>query len=326
MKIIKLNQNGKSLTEEHKKKLIKNHWSKSGKLSPFKGKKHSQDSIYKISVAQKKHMESLSETDKVNRYVKSSCSYRNLPLNEFNGWSTGNSIRIRGSKEYKNWENNVIARDNKCQFPTCLERRKSFLVAHHKDGFNWCIDRRFDENNGAALCKHHHSLAHNSFHAEYGNGNNTEQQYLEWINKHKIKASSIKTLIILTGVPGSGKSWVCNQLTDLCHYISYDDIPKEQHLHLMLDDNIKLPILYDPWRKATSFIKRYSDIFNIKFVAIKEKEEVIKNRLINRGGNFDKNTLKYIKRLDTIAKKADFVGTSDEVLKFLIDVFESNKI
>ena len=57
-----------------------------------------------------------------------------------------------------------------------------------------------------------------------------------------------------------------------------------------------------------------------------KKEEVIKNRLINRGGNFDKNTLKYIKRLDTIAKKADFVGTSDEVLKFLIDVFESNKI
>lgn len=47
------------------------------------------------------------------------------------------------------------------------------LVGHHKDGYNWCKERRMDLSNFATLCEFHHDL----FHKLFGIGNNTEIQF-----------------------------------------------------------------------------------------------------------------------------------------------------
>jgi hypothetical protein len=77
--------------------------------------------------------------------------------------------------EYREWVDKVFAQDNyTCQ--KC-DSRGVHLNAHHKDGWHWCEERRFDVDNGATLCVD----CHNDFHRQYGYGNNTEQQYKEWV-------------------------------------------------------------------------------------------------------------------------------------------------
>ena len=56
-------------------------------------------------------------------------------------------------------------------------RRCVDLRGHHKDGFNWCKDRRLDLDNIVTLCGQHHTL----FHKKYKYGNNTEEQFREFL-------------------------------------------------------------------------------------------------------------------------------------------------
>ena len=60
------------------------------------------------------------------------------------------------------------------------------LNAHHKDGYHWCVERRHDVTNGVTLCDE----CHKEFHDIYGNRNNTEEQYNEFIeNKNQERVS-----------------------------------------------------------------------------------------------------------------------------------------
>ena len=78
------------------------------------------------------------------------------------------------------WRKQVFERDNyTCQH--CGKETHNNR-AHHKDGYNWCIDRRHDVDNGVTLCKE----CHDEFHHIYGYGNNTEQQFNEWNSKEVI--------------------------------------------------------------------------------------------------------------------------------------------
>lgn len=91
----------------------------------------------------------------------------------------------RNYNDYYIWRKSVYERDNYiCQ--CCGNQYDHNLNAHHKDGYNWCKERRLDIDNGITLCENCHILSENSFHKIYGNGNNTEQQFNEWINKFKI--------------------------------------------------------------------------------------------------------------------------------------------
>lgn len=58
------------------------------------------------------------------------------------------------------------------------------MNVHHLDGFNWCIEKRTNVDNGVTLCKR----CHLNFHSIYGSGNNTRGQFEEYL-RCKIIAS-----------------------------------------------------------------------------------------------------------------------------------------
>ena len=83
--------------------------------------------------------------------------------------------RGRNYNKYVNWRRDVYEKDNyTCQ---CCGDKKSYLNAHHLDGYNWCKEKRTDVDNGVTLCE----KCHNDFHSKYGKGDNTKEQYEQWI-------------------------------------------------------------------------------------------------------------------------------------------------
>lgn len=86
-------------------------------------------------------------------------------------------ILSRNSRQDYEWKLGVLQRDNY----TCFKcgKNKSNVVAHHLDGYNWCKEKRYDITNGVCLCQQCHS----EFHNIYGYGDNTQQQFEEWLNK-----------------------------------------------------------------------------------------------------------------------------------------------
>jgi hypothetical protein len=75
------------------------------------------------------------------------------------------------------WAKSVYKRDDY----TCQKcnQRGGRLNAHHLNAWSWCIEQRFDVDNGVTLCQ----KCHNQFHKECGRKNNTKEQYEEWIEE-----------------------------------------------------------------------------------------------------------------------------------------------
>lgn len=81
---------------------------------------------------------------------------------------------ILGGKLNK-WRNDVYQRDKyTCKY---CNKEGGKLNAHHLDGYHWCKEKRTEVPNGATLCE----SCHKNFHKEYGNWNNTRQQFEEWL-------------------------------------------------------------------------------------------------------------------------------------------------
>ena len=84
---------------------------------------------------------------------------------------------------YEEWKQRVKEQANyTCD---CCGQHGGKLVSHHKDGYNWCKERRIDITNGVCLCEE----CHKKFHKQYGKGNNTEIQYIDF--KEKLQKNSI---------------------------------------------------------------------------------------------------------------------------------------
>ena len=78
--------------------------------------------------------------------------------------------------EYYEWRSDVYKRDNytcKC----CGSNKSGTLIAHHLNSYNSDKEHRTDINNGITLCKECHA----KFHNKYGYGNNTKEQFEEFI-------------------------------------------------------------------------------------------------------------------------------------------------
>lgn len=90
--------------------------------------------------------------------------------------------RLIGRATPENWEfrKKVYERDGwTCQI---CHKKGGNLCVHHLDGFNWCIEKRYDLNNGITLCDGQNGC-HQNFHKEYGYGYNTKLQFNEFVEK-----------------------------------------------------------------------------------------------------------------------------------------------
>ena len=91
-------------------------------------------------------------------------------------------IRFRKTFEFKSFVKAVLKRDDytcQCCGKTSYQTK---MVVHHKDGYNWCIEKRTDPDNGVTLCEE----CHKKFHHIYGVGNNTKEQYDEFIKQYSV--------------------------------------------------------------------------------------------------------------------------------------------
>ena len=86
---------------------------------------------------------------------------------------------VVGGDSQSKWRQLVLERDDytcRCCGKNNLNDRNVEFRAHHKDGWSWCLEKRFDVDNGVTLCKE----CHDEFHHEYGIKKNTEMQYKEF--------------------------------------------------------------------------------------------------------------------------------------------------
>lgn len=119
-------------------------------------------------------------------YYCNSCSNKILTSGENNPrWNSTISEEERkygrGSEEYSLFVHSVLARD-KYRCVCCGAQNNTKIEAHHLNGYNWCVEGRTDIDNGVTLCRN----CHKDFHNKYGTGNNTKEQFMEWLGETKL--------------------------------------------------------------------------------------------------------------------------------------------
>lgn len=143
-----------------------------------------------------------------------------------------------------------------------------------------------------------------------------------------------RRLYLLCGVPGSGKTWVANQLTDHFLYIAHDDyigrieggrkIPARDVVQAAVDyhdaqPNGRVFLLDCPFGERILKEKLEAQGFDVRPVFIVELPAVIAERYHKREGKpISKNNLTRAVSIKERAEewKAPF-GTSSEILAFL---------
>lgn len=90
-------------------------------------------------------------------------------------------IKFRKTFEFKNFVRQVLKRDNYSCKICGKNSKETKLVVHHKDGYNWCEEKRTEIENGVTLCEE----CHINFHNLYGYGNNTKDQFEDFCKNIK---------------------------------------------------------------------------------------------------------------------------------------------
>jgi hypothetical protein len=131
----------------------------------------------------------------------------------------------------------------------------------------------------------------------------------------------MKPVFLVIGVPGSGKTWVCEQLTEKFDYVPHDP-GWETHLLRLLKAARKgdKPVISEvPFGERDLIASLRSKGVKVKPIFVVEKPEVAASRYQRREGKpIGKG---HLKRAATMAQRAArwgaFSGTSTEVLRHL---------
>ena len=131
--------------------------------------------------------------------------------------------------------------------------------------------------------------------------------------------SKVVTLVI--GVPGSGKSWICEQLTDHYRYIRNDDhrFDLAETIAIAARDEPR-PLLADvPFGERRLKERLTNWGLEVRPVFVLEKEAVVRERYAKREGLEALDAI--LHRIDGLSKRCRewgaFGGTSAEVLEYL---------
>lgn len=133
-------------------------------------------------------------------------------------------------------------------------------------------------------------------------------------------------IYLVIGTPGSGKSWVCNQLKDKFEYIPHDSYPKlMEYLNLAksLADNGADPVLIETPFSVSMILGPLDKAgYDVTPVFILEDEETVSNRYEARENRPIPEG--HLTRIQTYRERAHelqaFSGTSEEVLNYLKNV------
>jgi len=170
------------VSEETCRKISESHRNKyNGKNNPFYGKKHSEDTKYKISKANigrpgywlgkqfsEETCRKLSEMRK-GKYVGSSSHNWNPDITD------DERCNKRNYPAYKEWSKQVKSKNNyTCQKCGKMGNR---LHSHHIESYATNKELRIDINNGVTFCK----KCHKRFHSLYGIKNNSRSQLEEFL-------------------------------------------------------------------------------------------------------------------------------------------------
>jgi 5-methylcytosine-specific restriction endonuclease McrA len=144
---------------------VKEKKSLKGRISTFKGQKHSEDAKKLISRARKgKSNGRLGKKHSAETRTRiSQVTRERTPRGEqCHSYKDGKFVERMGQRytlEYKRWRFDVYLRDNfTCQM--CGDKRGGNLQAHHIKPFADYPDLRFEVSNGITLCKKCHNQLH----------------------------------------------------------------------------------------------------------------------------------------------------------------------
>ena len=128
---------------------------------------------------------------------------------------------------------------------------------------------------------------------------------------------------LVCGVPGSGKTWVCNQLTESFTYVPHDDDLKSPHRRAMLKARLycaeRIPLTDCPFAERELRLSLEAFGFIVKPYFIIEHPDICAARYFTREGKqLAKSSLT---RAVTILQRAREwnapCGTSEEILALL---------
>jgi len=130
----------------------------------------------------------------------------------------------------------------------------------------------------------------------------------------------MKTVYLLCGVSGSGKSWVADRVSHLVKYVPYD-----KHGHVEPTSSLEL---HDRTVHISTTIKRWREKgINVIPLFVMGDLETVKSQLISRGGTVTPNLSTRWSRLSRVADRyAAFVGSSEETLGFLLNELKHRNV
>jgi group I intron endonuclease len=126
-----------------------------------------------------------------------------------------------------------------------------------------------------------------------------------------------KTVYVITGVSGSGKSWVVNNLKTSCLKANAD----KEDISIILSNFRSSPenkLILELTATVSTIIKKMSAEFNVVPIYVVGDFLHVKQQLIGRGGQVSRALYARWKRFNTLKRKyPGYSGSSDSVLKYI---------